>query len=317
MQAEAPTWVSRGGDRARLQAILKEFDEMGKPVSLLAAAEEKLDQALALVDQESETAPQQSHEGDHVQAVQKRLQSKVTTIQQRAPAWVQSGGDANRLQQFMQQFQQAMQSAEHVSSYTQKEKKLDEALKLMEISFDPGTPKDAGKVFYADALQVRVRHKQQQIQAAAPAWVEQGGNPKQLETLLKGFHRRMQLAMQEWDIYYRRSDDGGKTWSDETRLTDAAGPSQRPNLAVEKNHLHIVWFDDRDDNTDVYFKESSDGGHTWTADTRLTNAPGESKRPMIAVSGGGVHVVWFDRRDGNSEIYYKSRRGDNSNGERP
>jgi hypothetical protein len=32
---------------------------------------------------------------------------------------------------------------------------------------------------------------------------------------------------------------------------------------------------------------------------------GDSEYPGVAVSGPVIHVVWFDLRDGNEEIYYK------------
>jgi hypothetical protein len=40
---------------------------------------------------------------------------------------------------------------------------------------------------------------------------------------------------------------------------------------------------------------------------RLTSGGGDSAGPSIAVSGRAVHVVWIDRRDGNSEVYYKRK----------
>jgi len=70
--------------------------------------------------------------------------------------------------------------------------------------------------------------------------------------------------------------------------------------------VHVAWNDNRDGNIEIYYKRSTDGGLTWGPDTRLTNSPGDSYRPSLAVSGGNLHCVWYDSRDGNYEIYYKS-----------
>ena len=48
----------------------------------------------------------------------------------------------------------------------------------------------------------------------------------------------------------------------------------------------------------------------WQPDVRLTNDPASSYTSTnnawcVASSGNVVHVVWYDNRDGNNEIYYK------------
>jgi hypothetical protein len=107
------------------------------------------------------------------------------------------------------------------------------------------------------------------------------------------------------EIYYKRSADGGTTWEADTRLTNSFGDSFDPSVAVSGSAVHIVWYDNRDGDLEIYYKRSEDEGLTWGADTRLTDALGDSQYPSIAVSGPMVHVVWTDLRDGNEEIYYK------------
>jgi hypothetical protein len=107
-----------------------------------------------------------------------------------------------------------------------------------------------------------------------------------------------------WEIYYKRSTDGGLNWGTETRLTNNSHVSRYPCIAVSGSVVHLVWHDDRDGNFEIYYKRSTDGGLNWGADTRLTNALDISMYPNIAVSGSVVHLVWFDLRDGNYEIYY-------------
>jgi hypothetical protein len=111
------------------------------------------------------------------------------------------------------------------------------------------------------------------------------------------------------EIYYKRSTDGGVSWQSDTRLTNDPAQSDFPSISVSGLVVHVVWHDARIVNyPQIYYKHSTDGGINWGADTRLTNYEDDSLWPCIAVSGQAVHVVWTDRRDGNSEIYYKLSR---------
>lgn len=107
------------------------------------------------------------------------------------------------------------------------------------------------------------------------------------------------------EIYYKRSTDAGVNWGADTRMTNNTAQSYFPSIAVSNNNVHIVWEDYRDGNVEIYYKYSSDGGQIWGTDTRLTNDTSSSEHPSISLSDLNVHVVWYDNRNGNSEIYYK------------
>lgn len=108
------------------------------------------------------------------------------------------------------------------------------------------------------------------------------------------------------EIYYKRSTDGGLSWSSDTRLTNASNNLAKPIMSVSGQIIHVVWTDYRDRDNEIYYKSSSDGGITLGEDKRLTNSDGLSWYPSISVSGQDVHVVWEDTRDkGNKWIYYK------------
>jgi hypothetical protein len=110
-----------------------------------------------------------------------------------------------------------------------------------------------------------------------------------------------------YEIYYKRSTDGGVNWGADTRLTNSANYSSLSSINVSGTTVHIVWIDERDGNPEVYYKRSTDGGTSWGTDTRLTNNIYYSSLPSIAVSGANLHIAWEDKRDGgNPEIYYKS-----------
>jgi len=109
-----------------------------------------------------------------------------------------------------------------------------------------------------------------------------------------------------WEIYYKKSTDGGATWSTK-RLTWNSGTSAYPAIAAESSgNIHVVWYDNTPGNAEIYYKKSTDGSATWQATKRLTWNSGTSAYPAIAAdSSGNIHVVWYDYTPGNAEIYYK------------
>jgi hypothetical protein len=106
-------------------------------------------------------------------------------------------------------------------------------------------------------------------------------------------------------IYYTRSLDNGMNWETAVPLAESFA-SWYPSVAVSGLHVHAVWPDNRNgDVSDIYYKDSLDGGANWEPDVRLTENQSESREPSVAVSGTHVHVVWHDDRDQDWEIYYK------------
>jgi hypothetical protein len=109
------------------------------------------------------------------------------------------------------------------------------------------------------------------------------------------------------EIYYKRSADGGGTWSASKRLTWTSGDSVVPAIAIDSNNtIHMVWMQYIPNNVEIYYERSADGGGTWSASKRLTWTSDVSFSPAIAIdSSNTIHVVWYDLTPGNLEIYYK------------
>src|SRR5262245_33277324 len=277
------------------------FDQQDAPIQPLGA-EQMLDEVMKLLGLKVNPAPAGVMVAHPELVAQRRATEKMQLIQREAPGWIARGGDAAKLQAILREFEEMGQRG---ASYLEKERKLDEAFVLMGLSYTPGSLDGLPKINYLDAMRIRVQDKLKQIQAAAPAWVRNGGDLSRLDALLKEFERAMALANSEWEIYYLRSTDGGATWGGPTRLTEAPGPSARPSIAMAGKGLHVVWFDGRDGNLEVYYKHSPNAGATWGPDVRLTDAPADSMHPTVAATGNATHVVWFDQRDGDAEIYYK------------
>ncbi len=103
-------------------------------------------------------------------------------------------------------------------------------------------------------------------------------------------------------------------WERDRRLTYDFAVSQlsyhftKSIAADSAGRVHVVWYDTRDGDPQIYYKRSGNNGATWGPDVRLSNSPAPQEQPAIAVSGVSVYVVWHDSRDGSMDVYFKSSR---------
>jgi len=100
-------------------------------------------------------------------------------------------------------------------------------------------------------------------------------------------------------------------WGPNVKVNDdAVGVADQglPALAASKttNDVYAVWVDWRNEDADVYFARSTNGGQTWGASVRVNHdANAWQYTPDIAVNAAGVlHAVWSDSRAGDDDIYY-------------
>jgi len=109
-----------------------------------------------------------------------------------------------------------------------------------------------------------------------------------------------------YEVYYKRSTNGGLNWSTDLRMTSNSGNSFNPSVAASGSYAYMVWQDNSvDNNFEIYAYYSTNDGASWSSFIRLTNNSASSEYPCVSASGSNVHVVWHDNRDGNFEIYYK------------
>jgi hypothetical protein len=107
------------------------------------------------------------------------------------------------------------------------------------------------------------------------------------------------------EIFYKRSSDGGDTWTAKYQLTYRAITSEWPDIAMDSlDVIHLVY---QDSTGECFYTESPDGTN-WMLEKRLSWTSGISQHPKLAVdSSGGLQVVWEDNNPGeyNYEVYYK------------
>lgn len=106
------------------------------------------------------------------------------------------------------------------------------------------------------------------------------------------------------EIYFKSSSDGGMSWSQDVRLTNAPDTSYLPSLVLSDSMVHTVWSDKRDGNFEIYYKRNT--GHVRTIDF--------AGRTWYVVSGfeGPGPNSWADTPenvyvDGNGQLHLKIR----------
>ena len=120
----------------------------------------------------------------------------------------------------------------------------------------------------------------------------------------------LHLVWEDWtggagEVWYKKSADGGSTWFAPKWLTYSPGEAGSPCIAVDSSdNLHLVWSDTKFGNPEIIYKQSTDGGASWTAPRQLVWNTGDSLNPFIAASSGSeITIAWEDNTFGNYEIF--------------
>jgi hypothetical protein len=99
-----------------------------------------------------------------------------------------------------------------------------------------------------------------------------------------------------------RIDDTGNQAVDQISPALAVGPD---------GTLHAVWQDQRDTGTNahLYYASSSDGGLTWSANSKITTSTSYShgEPALVAAPDGLLHLVWRGSTSRGSKIFYSVR----------
>src|SRR5262249_41802012 len=104
------------------------------------------------------------------------------------------------------------------------------------------------------------------------------------------------------DLFGAPSPDCGKTGNKPADVTATPGVASEPDVKVGPDGaIHVVWLDTTGSETapDVWFAGSTDGGKTWSKAVNVSNTPGKSMTPSIAMgANGAIAVVWGDTTSG-------------------
>jgi hypothetical protein len=119
------------------------------------------------------------------------------------------------------------------------------------------------------------------------------------------------------EIFFKASNNNGSTFNEIINLSNNAGASDSPHIAVSDKNVYVVWQDNTPGNDEVFFSASDNNGSTFSRPVNLSNNAGSSFEPRIAASGNNVYVVWRDRTPGNDEVFFSASDNNGSTFSRP
>jgi len=129
-------------------------------------------------------------------------------------------------------------------------------------------------------------------------------------------------SLSTFQLFFKTSDDGGRTWTQARRFTSFTDPvmqtqaaansfdNQRPHLTKNGNNLFLVW-ERRYSNQSpqIYTATIDQNGAVVGNVERVNSVEAYCQNPIGFVHNDTPTVVWFDNRSGNNRILL-AQRGD-------
>ena len=85
------------------------------------------------------------------------------------------------------------------------------------------------------------------------------------------------------EVFYR-SNAGDVVSNPADDLSNTAGSSSIPSIAVSGNNVYIVWFDNTPGNFEIFLRKSVNAGDIFGSTVNYSHSTGDSIAPTIAVS---------------------------------
>lgn len=108
---------------------------------------------------------------------------------------------------------------------------------------------------------------------------------------------------QNYDIFFAKSSDNGKTFEKPINISNNFGASGWPKIASDGN-IYISWVDSSPGKFDLFITKSSNGGTSFENATNISNTHNESYDSKMSALNNSVYVIWQEGVLGNHTISF-------------
>jgi hypothetical protein len=99
-------------------------------------------------------------------------------------------------------------------------------------------------------------------------------------------------------LFYARSGDGGRSFSDPMPVGRAERTPSHPDFAAAKGTLYLAWKEFDGERTTVPVMISHDDGRTWSAPRIAAETSDASDQPLLVANGRQAFLSWQTRAEG-------------------
>jgi len=116
-----------------------------------------------------------------------------------------------------------------------------------------------------------------------------------------------------YEIYYKIHNPLAGNWTNDKRLTFNSAIDTNPAIIqTSDSKIWVFWAREiTPGNYELFYKTTTNGGISWSSETRLTNDPRYDASPaLIQASDGKIWLVWMRKTDSTiQDIYYRTYNG--------
>lgn len=99
-------------------------------------------------------------------------------------------------------------------------------------------------------------------------------------------------------LFYARSQDGGRSFSQPMPVGDADRQAARPSVLASSRMIWLAWKEFDGESTLLMVMSSRDDGSSWSPVREAARSSGDSDHPLLTNAGERVYVSWLTRREG-------------------
>ncbi|ULO22828.1 sialidase family protein [Methylocystis sp. SB2] len=99
-------------------------------------------------------------------------------------------------------------------------------------------------------------------------------------------------------LYYARSLDEGKSFSEPEKFGDDARAAGHPTLVAAKGRLYRVWKEFDGATTTIAMQMSRDNGKSWSAPRVVAQTLDASDHPELIAHNGAAYLSWLTHKEG-------------------